>query len=124
VVSDNCTQIKYIKADQGSYTLNQRGVINSIKVQALNFIPKFNIKINFHKPSPLKSLPHSANASHLFIASNNKHMKSKCFLLYFLLVAATISYAQQNSLVDTWKLVSSKVTMNDSTTINENKAKL
>jgi hypothetical protein len=48
-------------------------------------------------------------------------MKRRSFLLFLLLVTATISFAQRNSLVGTWKLVSSKTTMNDSTTVNENK---
>src|SRR4051812_45316629 len=48
-------------------------------------------------------------------------MKSKSVLMILLLLVATSMYAQKSSLVGTWKLVSSKVTMNDSTAANENK---
>lgn len=47
-------------------------------------------------------------------------MKRKNFLLILSLITATFSYAQQNSIVGTWKLVSSKMTTNDSTTVINN----
>ena len=48
-------------------------------------------------------------------------MKIKSLLLSLLLLVAASTYAQKSSLVGTWKLVSSKTTMNDSTTTNDNK---
>jgi hypothetical protein len=46
-------------------------------------------------------------------------MKIKNFLLSLLLVTAASAYSQKNSLVGTWKMVSSKITMNDSTTTSD-----
>ena len=46
-------------------------------------------------------------------------MKIKSFLLTMLLLTAAATYAQKNSLVGTWKLVSSKITMNDTTSTSD-----
>jgi hypothetical protein len=46
-------------------------------------------------------------------------MKIKSFLLFLLLLTAASAFAQKNSLVGTWKMVSSKMTMNDSTTTSD-----
>ena len=46
-------------------------------------------------------------------------MKIKNFLLSLLLLTAASGFAQKNSLVGTWKLVSSKITINDSTTTSD-----
>ena len=46
-------------------------------------------------------------------------MKIKSFLLSVLLLAVASTYAQNKALVGTWKLVSSKITMNDTTSTSD-----
>ena len=46
-------------------------------------------------------------------------MKIKNFLLSLLMLTAASAFAQKKSLVGTWKMVSSKITVNDSTTTSD-----
>ena len=46
-------------------------------------------------------------------------MKIKSFLLSLLLLTSASVFAQKNPLVGTWKMVSSKITMNDSTSTSD-----